>query len=250
IRNKKVDVLNAIRRINKEEVNHFAVRGQYGEGWMKGEKVPGYKQEKGVEPGSSTETFAAVKFYIDNWRWQDVPFYLRTGKRLPAMVSEINIQFRSVPHQVFPSVQGANRQPNRLLISIQPLEGILLRFEAKHPGRPLRLTPVDMGFYYREAFKVPSPEAYETLLLDVMLGNAALFMRRDQTEIAWKVISPILEAWEAEAPNDFPNYQAGTWGPRTAEELITRDGRQWFIPSLQNYQEALARCLGEAGKET
>jgi glucose-6-phosphate 1-dehydrogenase len=245
IRNKKTEVLQSIRPIRPDEVSQVTARGQYGGGWIEDASVPAYRSEKNVAPDSMTETFGAVKFFLDTWRWQDVPFYLRTGKRLPAMVSEINIQFRSVPHQAFPSTQGAMHQPNRLLISIQPLEGILLRFEAKHPGRPLRLTPVDMGFYYREAFKVPSPDAYETLLLDVMLGNAALFMRRDQTETAWKVISPILEAWEAEAPKDFPNYQAGTWGPPSAEELIIRDGRQWFIPSLRNYQEALDRCLEE-----
>jgi glucose-6-phosphate 1-dehydrogenase len=245
IRSRKNEVLQAIRPIAVEDVPLIAARGQYGSGRIEGQAVPDYRSEIHVSPKSLTETFAAIKLYVDNWRWQDVPFYLRTGKRLPAEVSEILIQFRPVPHQVFPSSQGGDQQPNRLILSIQPLEGILLRFEAKNPGRPLRLTPVDMEFYYQEAFKVPSPDAYETLLLDVMLGRPALFMRRDQIETAWAVISPILEAWEAEAPEDFPNYQAGTWGPRWAEDLMSRDGRQWFMPGLNRYQQALERCTLE-----
>jgi glucose-6-phosphate 1-dehydrogenase len=243
IRNKKMEVLQAIRPVDLETLSRTAVRGQYGGGWRDGQPVPGYRSEINVLPDSLMETFAALKLYVDNWRWQDVPFYLRTGKRLPAKVSEINIQFRPVPHQVFPFPPGQERQPNRLLISIHPLEGILLHFEAKNPGRPLQMKPVDMGFYYQEAFKIPSPDAYETLLLDIMLGNTALFMRKDQTEAAWRVINPILEAWQAAAPTDFPNYQAGTWGPAAADDLLARDGRHWIIPSLGRYQEALRRCL-------
>jgi glucose-6-phosphate 1-dehydrogenase len=247
IRNKKVDVLHAIRPIPIEEVHQFAARGQYDAGWIEGEHVPGYRGEVNVAPESSTETYAALKLFVDNWRWQDVPFYLRTGKRLPAKVSEINIQFRPVPHQIFPSSTVLDWQPNRLLISIQPLEGILLRFQAKHPGEALRLSPVDMEFYYQEAFKVPSPEAYETLLLDVMRGNATLFMRADQAEAAWNVITPVLEAWEEVVPANFPNYAAGTWGPESAEHLVARDGRSWLMPNLHHYQEALLRC--EVGKD-
>jgi glucose-6-phosphate 1-dehydrogenase len=242
IRNRKMELLQAIRPIPIDQVPNFAARGQYDRGLIGGETVPAYRGEKNVSPDSSTETFAAIKLFVDNWRWQGVPFYLRTGKRLTTKVSEINIQFRSVPHQVFPAAPGFDRQPNRLLISIHPLEGILLRFEAKQPGRPIRLTPVDMEFYYQEAFKVPSPEAYETLLLDVILGHAALFMRGDQAEAAWTVISPILESWESTLPTDFPNYPAGTWGPKSAEDLIARDGRHWIYPSLQHYQEAFQRC--------
>ena len=185
---------------------------------------------------------------MDNWRWQDVPFYLRTGKRLPAKVSEINIQFRPVPHQIFPSSTVLDWRPNRLLISIQPLEGILLRFQAKHPGGTMHLSPVDMQFYYQEAFRVPSPEAYETLLLDVMRGNATLFMRGDQAETAWTVITPILEAWEATVPTDFPNYQAGTWGPESAENLIAQDGRNWLTPSLRKLSRSHASLQGCRGK--
>jgi glucose-6-phosphate 1-dehydrogenase len=249
IRNKKVDVLHAIRPIPVDEVHRFAVRGQYDTGWIEGSHVPSYRREKNVAPDSSIETYAAVKLFVDTWRWQDVPFYLRTGKRLPAMVSEVNIQFRPVPHRSFPASPVLDWQPNRLLISIQPLEGISLRFQAKHPGGTMRLSPVDMEFYYQEAFRVPSPEAYETLLLDVMRGNATLFMRGDQAEAAWAVITPILEAWEAMSPNDFPNYPAGTWGPESAENLIAQDGRNWLTPSLGRYQQALQRCGVVAEKE-
>lgn len=242
IRNKKVDVLHAIRPIPVDEVHRFAVRGQYDAGWIEGALVPDYRREKNVSPDSSIETYAAIKLFVDTWRWQDVPFYLRTGKRLPAKVSEVNIQFRPVPHRSFPASPVLDWQPNRLLISIQPLEGISLRFQAKHPGGTMRISPVDMEFYYQEAFRVPSPEAYETLLLDVMRGIATLFMRGDQAEAAWAVITPILEAWEATAPTNFPNYQAGTWGPESAENLIAQDGRNWLTPSLRRYQEAITRC--------
>ena len=182
IRQKKVDVIRAIRTIPPEQVHLNAVRGQYGAGWIEGEHVQGYRSEPGVAPDSPTDTYAAVKLFVDNWRWQDVPFYLRTGKRLPARISEVSIQFRPVPHQTFPASALLDSRPNRLLIAIQPEEGILLRFEVKHPGQHMALAPVMMQFYYREAFKVRSPEAYETLLLDIMRGDSTLFMRADQTE--------------------------------------------------------------------
>lgn len=234
IRNKKVDVLHALRPISQEQVHEFAVRGQYGSGWMQGERVIGYRQEDGVDPNSTTETFAALKLFVDNWRWQDVPFYLRTGKRLPARVSEVSIQFKPVPHQSFPTSAVGDWQPNRLVIRIQPDDGILLRFQAKRPGPQMRLGPVDMDFTYRAAFKVLPPAAYETLLLDVMLGDATLFMRADQAEAAWSVVTPVLQGWEAVSPPDYPNYPAGTWGPEAAENLIARDGRSWLQPSIQS----------------
>jgi glucose-6-phosphate 1-dehydrogenase len=227
IRNKKVDVLRAIRPVPPEEVHKFAVRGQYGAGWLQGQRVSAYRNEPGVASDSSTETFAAVKLFVDNWRWQDVPFYLRTGKRLPSRISEASIQFRPVPHQSFPATAVGDWQPNRLVIRIQPEESILLHFQAKQPGPTMRLSPVEMLFCYEDAFKVILPEAYETLLLDVMRGDATLFMRADQVEAAWSVISPILTAWEAVPPLDFPNYQAGTWGPEAAEALIAKDGSSW-----------------------
>jgi glucose-6-phosphate 1-dehydrogenase len=232
IRNKKVDVLRAMRLILPEH----AVRGQYDAGWIAGEYVKGYRQEADVEPSSATETFAAIKFFIDNWRWQDVPFYVRTGKRLPQRVSNVIIQFRPVPHQSFPST-AVLQQPNRLVIQIQPEEGILLRFQAKQPGEAIHLRPVDMKFSYREAFKTRAPEAYETLLLDVMLADSTQFMRADQLEAAWSVISPILEAWEAFPPSNFPNYAAGSWGPEEAAVLIAQDGRTWLMPSMPNGQD-------------
>ena len=186
---------------------------------------------------SQTETFAAVKLFVDNWRWQDVPFYLRTGKRFPTRMSEVFIQFRPVPHQSFPSSAAVAWQPNRLVIRIQPEESILLRFQAKQPGPNMRLSPVEMRFCYRDAFKVAPPEAYETLLLDVMLEDATLFMRADQVEAAWSVISPILEAWETVSPTDFPNYQSGTWGPEAAETLIAQDGRSWLKSAVSDEEE-------------
>jgi glucose-6-phosphate 1-dehydrogenase len=231
IRNKKVDVLKAIRPITPEEVELVAARGQYGLGWVQGEKVPAYREEPGVSSESTTETFAAVKFYVDNWRWQDVPFYLRTGKRLAAHYSELAIQFRPVPHQSFPAQAAADWQPNRLAIHIQPEEGIMLRFQAKQPGPRMLLRAEELSFNYKDAFNSASPEAYETLLLDVMIGDKTLFMRGDQVEAAWSAITPILEAWQVPRPVDFPNYQAGTWGPQAAEALIARDGRSWITGS-------------------
>lgn len=228
IRNKKVDVLNAIRKVTREEAHEFAVRGQYDEGWMKGEKIPGYRQEKNVGPQSVVDTFAAVKFYIDNWRWQDVPFYVRTGKRLHEKTSMIAVQFRPAPSYAFPPESAETWRPNRLIISIQPEMDIRLRFQAKRPGQSMTLNPVDMIFSYKDAYDGNEPEAYETLLLDVMEGNATLFMRSDQVEAAWKVIMPILETWENRPPVDFPNYSPDSWGPEDAEALIARDGHNWI----------------------
>jgi glucose-6-phosphate 1-dehydrogenase len=242
VRNKKVDVLRALHPILPERVHHFAVRGQYGAGWIEGRQVPGYRTEPNVAPDSPTETFAAVKLLVDNWRWQGVPFYLRTGKRLQTRISEVSIQFKPVPHQSFPASAVLDWRPNRLIIAIQPEEGILLRFEAKYPGPTMRLSPVIMQFYYREAFRVSPPEAYETLLLDVVKGDATLFMRADQAEAAWAALAPVLETWGAIRPADFPNYQAGTWGPEAADILIAQDGRSWVLPTFLQCQEDLAVC--------
>jgi len=230
IRNKKVDVLRAIRLISKEQVQEVAVRGQYGTGSMENKKVPAYKSEPSVAKDSSTETFAAIKLFVDNWRWQDVPFYLRTGKRLKTKASEVAIQFRPVPHQSFPKAATLTWQPNILIIQIQPEEGIRLSFQAKQPGSTLHLSPVDMHFSYQEAFKSKSPEAYETLLADVMSGDATLFMRADQVEASWSVLMPILNVWGKSKPAGFPNYGSGTWGPKAAEALIEKDGRNWLQP--------------------
>ncbi len=230
IRNKKVDVLRAIHPISPDKVHHFAVRGQYGKGTLSGQRVPGYRQEPGVDRNSGTETFAALRLFVDNWRWQGVPFYLRTGKRLADKVSQVSILFRPVPHQSFPANAVENWQPNRLVIRIQPEEGITLRIQAKQPGTRMVLAPVDMQFCYRDAFHRTAPEAYETLLLDIMRGDATLFMRADQVEMAWSVIAPVLDTWQSVLPGDFPDYRPGTWGPETASALLTQDGRNWFAP--------------------
>ena len=228
IRARKVDVLRAIRPIPADSLHRFAARGQYGSGWLEGEKVPAYRDEPDTDPESGTETFAALKLFIDNWRWQDVPFYMRTGKRIAEDVSRAIIQFRPVPHQSFPASAAIDWQPNRLEIDIQPDEGISLSFLAKQPGVTLRLSPKDMNFRYAEAFKTETPEAYETLLLDVIQGDATLFMRADQVECAWQVVDPVLEVWNSVEAPDFPNYPSGSWGPESAEALIAQDGRSWL----------------------
>lgn len=210
----------------------MAVRGQYGRGTIAGKGVPAYREEPHVAADSATETFAALKLYIDNWRWQGIPFYLRTGKRLRAKLSEVTILFRPAPHQLFPAAAVESWQPNRLVLRIQPEEGIVTRIQVKQPGTRLLLGPVDMQFRYSEAFRVTPPEAYETLLLDVVRGDATLFMRADQVESAWSVISPILDAWEGVPPADFPDYPAGSWGPESADLLIAKEGHNWLQPTV------------------
>ena len=201
------------------------VRGQYGPGTVLGDTVVGYREEPGVNPESSTETFAALKLYLDSWRWADVPFYIRSGKRLPQRLTEIAIQFKEVPHHLFKD-SDAPLQPNVLVIRIQPNEGISLRFGVKLPGQAMRIRWVNMDFRYGASFGVKPPEAYERLLLDCMLGDSTLYARRDMVERGWEIVTPILKAWEKPAP-DFPNYEAGTWGPQAAFALIERDGRKW-----------------------
>jgi glucose-6-phosphate 1-dehydrogenase len=236
VRNRKVDVLRAMRRLSRTEVSRYAVRGQYGPGWIEGKKVPGYRQETGVNPQSNTETYAAVKFFVDNWRWQGVPFYLRTGKHLQEKTSSITVQFRPVPHLTFPAALSESLLPNRLTINIQPQADIRLRFTAKQPGLEMALQPVEMVFDYK-AYARESPEAYETLLLDVIHGDATQFMRSDQVEAAWEVIMPILETWEARPSLEFPNYAAGMWGPENAEALIAREGHTWAVHVPANGQQ-------------
>jgi len=230
IRNKKVDVMNAIRLITKAEVPAYAVRGQYGQGWIDGKQVQGYRGEKDVNKASNTETFAALKLFIDNWRWQGVPFYLRTGKCMPGRVSEISLQFRPVPHHPFSHLNTQVFQPNRLVIQIEPNEGVVLRTQAKEPGLGMQLKPVDMMYCYQDVFHQPSPDAYETLLVDIMRNDPSLFMRADQVEAAWAVIQPILDVWSETEELNFPNYQAGQWGPAEAENLVARDRKTWLLP--------------------
>ena len=230
IRNKKVDVLHAVRPIHPDAVHQCVVRGQYGQGWVGGKNVPGYCEEEGVPPDSQAETFVALRLFLDNWRWQDVPFYLRTGKRLARQASEIAIQFRSVPHQSFPPEATLDWQPSRLTMSIHPDEGIVLRFQAKHPGPKMHLRSVEMKFNYRDTFAGRSPDAYETLLWDVMKNDATLLMRADQVEAAWRLLMPVLEVWAVAPPSDFPNYAAGTWGPEDTQGLLAQ-GHGWPLPT-------------------
>ncbi|MBR8826679.1 MAG: glucose-6-phosphate dehydrogenase [Gomphosphaeria aponina SAG 52.96 = DSM 107014] len=227
IRTEKVKVLQATHLADVNNLDRSAIRGQYAAGWMKGKSVLGYREEPGVNPDSTTPTYVAMKLMIDNWRWQGVPFYLRTGKRLPKKVTEIAIQFREVPLLIFQSAtQQAN--PNVLAMRIQPNEGISLRFEAKMPGSQLRTRTVDMDFSYGSSFGMATSEAYHRLLLDCMLGDQTLFTRADEVEEAWRVVTPALSAWEEPAdPASIPQYEAGTWEPSEAEFLLNRDGRRW-----------------------
>lgn len=231
IRNKKIDVLRALRPFQPETIHQVAVRGQYRQGVVLGQAVPGYREEAKVSQDSTTETYAAFTFHIDNWRWQGVPFYLRTGKRMPTKVSEIALLFHEPPHQFFPAAAVDNWQPNRIVIRIQPEEGIDSRIQVKQPGTRMRLGSAEMRFRYSEAFQAAAPEAYETLLLDVMRGDATLFMRADQIECAWQVVSPILSAWsdcEAAQVSAVSEYLAGTWGPESADLMLGRQHHRWL----------------------
>jgi glucose-6-phosphate 1-dehydrogenase len=225
VRDEKFKAMRSVRPLATEQVDEFAVRGQYGPGTVLGDTVPGYREEQGVNPNSSTETFAALKLSFDNWRWAGVPFYLRSGKRLQKHITEIAIQFKDVPHRLFTETDSP-LDPNVLVIRIQPNEGITLRFAAKLPGQAMRIRPVNMDFRYGSSFGVKPPEAYERLLLDCMLGDSTLYARRDMVERGWEIVAPILEAWKKPA-TDFPNYEAGSWGPAASFELIECDGRKW-----------------------
>jgi glucose-6-phosphate 1-dehydrogenase len=233
VREDKIKALRAVRLASATSAVpeiRWAVRGQYGAGLMNGEPVPGYRQEPGVAPNSGTETFAALKLTVDNWRWAGVPFYLRAGKRLPQRVTEIAIQFKQVPLALFERAPADQIEPNLLVMRIQPDEGIALKFVAKVPGPVMRVRPVNMDFRYSTSFGVPQVEAYERLLLDCMLGDTILFSRWDGVEVAWSVLEPVLEQWAAIRPTAFPNYAAGTWGPQQASGLMAADGRAWREP--------------------
>jgi glucose-6-phosphate 1-dehydrogenase len=227
VRGEQAKVLGVVQPPSPEEVLTRTVRGQYGAGAVGGERVPGYRAEKNVAPVSTTETYVALKLTIDNWRWADVPFYLRTGKRLPTRVTEIAIQFRRVPFILFRDTPVDRLTTNRLVIRIQPDEGISLRFGAKVPGPDMAVGPVNMDFAYADYFKSAPSTGYERLLHDCMVGDATLFQRADMVEAGWQVVSPILDVWKALPPRYFPNYAAGSWWPSEAEELLERDGRQW-----------------------
>jgi glucose-6-phosphate 1-dehydrogenase len=227
VRNKQAEVLHAIQPLTPEEVLTNTVRGQYGEGIVENERVAGYRHEPDVSPTSNTETFVALKLLIDNWRWAGVPFYLRTGKSLALRATEIVIQFRRTPFVLFRNTAVKNVETNRLVIHIQPDEGISLSFGAKVPGAVMRLGLVNMDFDYKTYFGVEHGTGYERLLRDCMAGDATLFQRADMVEAGWRVIQPVLDVWHALPPRGFPNYAAGSWGPVEAEELLERDGRSW-----------------------
>jgi glucose-6-phosphate 1-dehydrogenase len=230
VRDEKVKVLRAVRPIEPEEVGQFTVRGQYGPGSVNGKRAPGYREEPGVAPDSVTETFAAFKFYVDNWRWAGVPFYLRSGKRMPRRVTEVAIQFKQPPLVLFGEAATSGLGPNVLAIRIQPDEGISLRFGSKVPGPAAQVRSVTMDFRYGALFGGEPPEAYERLLLDCMVGDGTLFARSDEVESAWQLITKILAGWQAARPAGLTNYDAGTWGPPEADALIERDGRAWRRP--------------------
>jgi glucose-6-phosphate 1-dehydrogenase len=226
-RDYKLAILNCLRPIAGKDVEKYVVRAQYGPGYINGADVPGYRRENGVKPDSTTDTYVAMKVFIDNWRWAGVPFYLRTGKRLPKRASEIAVQFKEVPEILYNVNPETPLEPNVLALRIQPDEGLSLRISAKVPGPKARIYPVKMDFQYLTTFGGQTPEAYERLLLDVMAGDATLFMRRDAVEASWRWITNILNAWKESGNRWLPEYAAGTWGPLEAEKLIHADGRKW-----------------------
>jgi glucose-6-phosphate 1-dehydrogenase len=227
VRDEQAKILHAIQPLSPEEVLSKTVRGQYGAGEVKGEHVPAYRMETNVASDSSTDTFVALKLMIDNWRWADVPFYLRTGKRLGKRVTEIAIQFKRAPFVLFRNTPVERLTTNRLVLHLQPEEGISLRFGAKVPGPVMNLGAVDMDFDYTDYFGSTPSTGYERLIYDCMCGDATLFQRADMVEAGWSVVSPIQDVWRALPPRSFPNYSAGSWGPQEAHQLLERDGRQW-----------------------
>jgi glucose-6-phosphate 1-dehydrogenase len=226
VRDEKVKVIEAIRPPTIDDVPKMAVRGQYAHGRSAGEEVPGYLGEDGVPPDSKTETYAALRLEVSNWRWAGVPFYLRTGKRLARKVTEIAVQLKPVPHLAFQAHGSLGVQPNQLVLTVQPDEGVLLSLGAKIPGARMRIRPVNMEFHYGTAFLSQSPEAYERLIMDAMRGDATLFTRNDEVDALWRVVDPILQAWEQDK-GEVAQYPAGSDGPDLANELIERDGRKW-----------------------
>jgi len=230
LRDEKLKVLRAVKPMSRREVAHNTVRGQYKAGWVAGEQVRAYRNEPEVAHDSERETYAALKLTIQSWRWAGVSFYLRTGKAMAARATEIAVQFKQAPLALFERAGAPPMDPNMLAIRIQPDEGILLRFEAKVPGPGLQIRGVNMDFRYGSSFAVDSPDAYETLILDCMIGDASLFTRADEVERAWEILDPILAAWDAGEGGPLHFYEAGSWGPSAADELLERDGRAWRHP--------------------
>jgi glucose-6-phosphate 1-dehydrogenase len=228
VRDEKVKVLRAIRPMQPEEVLQRTVRGQYGEGSLNGKKLPAYRSEPKVSPTSTTETYAALKLFVENWRWAGVPFYLRSGKRLPKRDTEIVIQFRRPPLLLFEEAAIEQIEPNRLVLHVQPDEGIELQMKAKRPGPTAQLSTVKLDFSYKDFGETVPATGYERLLYDCMVGDSTLFHRADMVEAAWKIATPVLDVWQSLPPRDFPNYSAGSLGPVSADDLIQRDGRKWW----------------------
>lgn len=230
IRNETIKVLESIRPLNEYEIKHHVIRGQYVSSTIRGEQVPGYREEKGVDPGSKTETYFAIKFFIDNWRWGGVPFYVRTGKRLPTSVTEIVIHFKPTPHHIFSGNENISKTPNQLVIRIQPDEGLLWKFCMKVPGAGFKIQDVAMDFHYSELSDVYLPSAYERLLLDCMLGDQTLYERADAVEAAWGFVNPILKCWQSDPSIKVYGYPAGTWGPQQSDDLIEEPHLTWRYP--------------------
>ena len=228
VREEKVKVLKAVRPIPEDEVEDYAVRGQYEKGWVWGEEVSGYREEKNVDPESVTETFVALKLFVDNWRWARVPFYIRAGKRLPKKATEVAIQFHSSPHTPFARDDTEGLAPNVLVIRVQPEEGLSLKIGAKVPGTGFEVSSVNMDLLYGTAFLEEAPDAYQRLLLDLMLGDPTLFIRADEAEGAWKILDPVMRHWSEK--REVSLYPAGSWGPKEADGLLKRDGREWRRP--------------------
>ncbi|HYN84522.1 MAG TPA: glucose-6-phosphate dehydrogenase [Pyrinomonadaceae bacterium] len=230
VRDEKVKAMRAARPFTEERVRAECVRGQYAAGSVAGRSVPGYREEPDVAPDSTTETFAMLTMYFDNWRWSGVPFYVRSGKRMPKRVTEIAIQFKAAPLQLFGAESG-QAGPNQLIVRVQPDEGITMRFAAKVPGQRTRIRDVNMDFRYGASFGLQLAEAYERLLLDCIVGDNTLYARRDMVERGWEIVKPVIDAWESgKAGADFPNYEAGTWGPAESLAILEREGRRWRRP--------------------
>jgi len=229
VRDEKLEVIQSLRPVQGKDVDRLVVRGQYAAGTMDGKPVTGYRQESGIKPSSCTETFVALQVFVDNWRWAGVPFFLRTGKRLPRRVSEIAVHLKPVPPILF-NAAGNQLEPDVLMIRIQPDEGFALRIESKRCRPSVNIKPVNMQFNYKDIFGGSTPEAYERLLLDVMAGDATLFMRRDQVEASWGWITPILERWDERGTIEPAVYESGSWGPAEANQLIESAGRRWDEP--------------------
>ncbi|EGV33479.1 glucose-6-phosphate 1-dehydrogenase [Thiorhodococcus drewsii AZ1] len=227
IRDRRLDLLQCLRPMRRHEVDQHVVRAQYASGFFLGKNAPGYRREEGVASDSTTETFVALRLFIDNWRWAGVPIYIRTGKAMPKRVSEVAVQFKAVPHMLFNTDTDHPLEPNVLALRIQPDEGLALRIGTKLPGPKVKIYPVKMDFRYGSTFGDQSPEAYERLLLDVMAGDATLFMRDDAVEASWQWIQPILDAWASSGERWLPEYPAGSWGPIEADRLIHADGYDW-----------------------